>query len=175
MTINDPQLVTILVFVISGLFLLQTLFLLVFFDQVNRRVRKAERSVSSFARKASEGLRNTKEQLQQLSRITGKIPEIARELDTLLDVASEKARWADSAASRNIQLSAAHLEETNRRIDFALNQFTRQTSRVRKLIKYPTNYVSAIIHGAVTGVKTYTRHPDRGQPSTHNPDDEIFI
>ena len=93
----------------------------------------------------------------------------------MLGITSEKSRWANDLVTSNIQLSAAHLEETSRRIDFALNQFTRQTSKVRKLVRYPANYMSAIVHGVFTGVKTFTRNSRREQPATHYPDDEIFI
>jgi hypothetical protein len=175
MTISDPQFVTILVFVIAGLFLLQTLFLLVFLDQVNRQIRKADLSLIRISRKTTKGLRDTKEELQKLSQITDKLPAMARRVDTVLGIATEKARWTNDVASRNIQLSTDYLEEANRKIEFALSQFTRQTSKVKRLIRYPANYVSAIIHGAFTGFRTYTRETHRGQPATHYPDDEIFI
>lgn len=175
MTISDPQLVTILVFVIAGLSLTQTLFLLVFLDQVNRRVRKAEISLGKLSRKASHSLQNTKQLLQQLSRGTDKLPIVAGEVNRFLDIATEKARLANEIVARDIHFSVVHLEETSRRIEFALHQFTRQSSKVKKWIRYPACFVSAMIHGASTGVKAYTRASHRQQPATHYPDDEIFI
>jgi hypothetical protein len=175
MTSSDPQFVTILAFLIAGLFLIQTLFLLVFVDQVNRRVRRAESSLVKASRKISCGLQRTKQHLQQLSWITDRLPVVAREVNNLLEIASEKARWANEIAAHDIHLSTAHLEETGRRIEFALSQFTRQTSKVRKWIRYPAYCISAIIHGAFTGAKAYTRNSRKGQPATHYPDDEIFI
>ena len=175
MTISDPQLVTVLVYVIAGLFLLQTLFLLVFVDQVNRRTRSAERSLTRLSKKALRGLRLSRQYLHQLNLVAVKLPAVEHEISKMLDIASGKTREANEIASRNISLSIAHIEETSRRIELALTQFTRQTSRVRKWIRFPTYYISAIIHGAFTGVRVYSRDSHRRQPATHVPDDEIFI
>jgi len=175
MTISNPQLVTILVFVIAGLFLIQTLFLLVFLDQVNRRVRRAEKSLVEASKKASAGLRNAQELLLQVSRVTDRLPLAAQEVNNLLETASVKAQQINEIVAKNIHLSTVHVEETGRRIEFALGQFTRQTSKVRKWVRYPAYFISAIIHGAFTGVRTYTRDSRRRQPATHYPDDEIFI
>jgi hypothetical protein len=175
MTISDPALVTTLVFLIAGLFLLQTLFLLVFVDQVNRRVRRAERSLNRVSRRATAGFGTAKNYLQQLGVIAEKIPAVANEVDSLLDITVEKVHSANQRAAREIHLTTAHIEETGRRIEFALSQFTRQTSKVRRWIRYPGHCLSAIIHGAFAGVKTYSRDSSRGQPATHYPDEEIFI
>ena len=175
MTIHDPQLVTILVFWIAGLFLVQTLCLLVFVERVNRRVRRAEKSLVKLSKRASAGLRKTQELLLQVSRVTDRLPSAALEVNNLLETTSVKARQINSIVARDIHLSTVHIEEAGRRIEFALSQLTRQTSKVRKWIRYPSHCVSAIIHGAFTGVRTYTRDPQRGQPATHYPDDEIFI
>lgn len=175
MTIGDPQLVAILVFVIAGLFLLQTLLLLVFFDQVNRRVLAAERSLIKLSKRVSQGLRLSKEYLHRLSLVTVKLPAVEHEINNVLDIALGKARQTNEIASRNIRLSIAHIEETGRRIELALMQFTRQTTKVKKWIRYPAYHISAIIHGAFAGIRVYSRESHRGQPATHVPDDEIFI
>ena len=175
MSISDPALVNILVFLMAGLFLVQTLFLLIFLDQVNRRVRKAERSLFKVSKKASRGLQTSKKYLHQVNQIAEKLPQVTREVDNLLNLALEKTRQANDRAASDLHSSTAHLEETGRRIEFALNQFTRQTSKVRKWIRYPGNWASAIIHGAFTGVKTYSRESHRKQPATHYADEEIFI
>ena len=175
MTISDPQLVTILAFVIAGLFLVQTLFLLVFVDQVNRRIRRAEMSLVKASKKASHSLQTLKQQLQQLSRYTERIPAVVHEVNKLLSITSEKARWVDEKIARDIHLSTAYVEEASRRVEFALHQFTRQTSKVRKWIRYPSFFISALIQGTFAGVRAYTRDSRQRQPETHYPDEEIFI
>lgn len=175
MTVNDPALLTILVFLIAGLFLVQTLFLLVFVDRVNRRIRKLDRTLVRTSKKISRGIQTANDYVQQLSRTVETLPDVVHRVDGLLDTVVCKLRSFSGRASRDLHWTTSHLEETGRRIELALHQFTRQTSKVRKWIRYPGNWIAAIIHGAFTGVKTYSRDSHRRQPATHYPDDEIFI
>ena len=175
MTISNPQLVTILALFIAGLFLIQTLFLLVFVDQVNRRVRRAESMLIKVSKQASRGLQSANEYLVQVGRIADTLPVVAREVNKFLDIASEKLYRANEVAAHDIHLGTTYVEEVGRRIEFVLHQFTRQTSKVRKGVRYPAHIVSAIIHGTFTGLKAYSRASRRKQPPTHYSDDEIFI
>jgi hypothetical protein len=175
MTVSDPQLVTILVFAMAGLLLLQTLFLLVFMGQVNRRVRKAEKSVVKISKEALETLRTTRSHLEKLSWIKDKLPLAEREITLLLDHISERIRQVNETSEQGLEAVSSRVVEIGRRSELTLNQFLRQSSQVRKWIRYPGLCASAVVHGLFVGLRAYFRHSHEGQPATHLPDEEIFI
>ena len=174
-TVQDPATLEVMVILIVVLFAVQTLAFFIFLEFVNRRVRKADRALSKFSKKAIQSVQLTREYLQRLSWITEKLPVVEQEVNTIMDSVSDKMREANRVAEKSIGLTTTHLEETSRRIEFALSQFSRQTSKVRRWIRYPGHYVSAIIHGAFTGFRFYSRESHTRQPATHYPDDERFI
>ena len=174
-TVQNPATLEAMVILIVVLFAVQTLVFFFFLEYLNRRVRKADQSLSKFSKKAIQSVRLTREYLQKLSWINEKLPVVEQEVNTLLDSLSDSARHANEVTGKSIGLTATHLEETSRRIEVALSQFSRQTNKVRRWIRYPGYYVSALIHGAFTGFRSYSRGSHSQQPATHYPDDEEFI
>ena len=173
MTFQNLELVTVLIFVLAGFILAQTIVLVVVMSRLEREMKLLGKAATRFARELGDALTSLNAGLARLEWIFRAIPVVEKSLASLLDSVTSGAGKANASASKGIESALERIDEVGRQFEFALTKFSRQTSRVRRAVRYPTISAAALAHGLVTALRT-VREPKK-RPMRHLHDGESFI
>ncbi len=173
MTFQNLELVTVLIFVLVGFILAQTIVLLVIMSKLDREMKRLERAATRYARELGDVLTSLNAGLGRVDWILRTLPVVEKSIAGLMDSVLSGAGKANDGASKGIESALERIDEAGRQFEFALTKFSRQTSRVRRLVRYPTISAAALAHGLVTALRTL-REPKK-RPMRHLHDGERFI
>ena len=173
MTFQNLELATVLIFVLVGLILAQTIVLLVVISKLNQEMKRSETAASRLAREVGDALTSISAGLGRADWIFRTLPVVEKSVAGLLDSLTSGAGKANESASKGIESALEKIDEAGRQFEFALTKFSRQTSRVRRAVRYPTIGAAALAHGLVTALRTM-REPKK-RPMRHLHDGERFI
>jgi Na+/H+ antiporter NhaB len=175
MSINNIELVSILVYVLAGLFFLQTICTVIMFFAFKKILLKIEdRTISAVQRSAGQ-IRNFKAFLGRIDQSLEKLPVLENSITKVLDYAIGKFQIADQYAESTLKKSAMQIEEAGRKVDVSLKQLSRHTDQVDRAIRNPAVNVSALLQGLVVGFRELFKTTQAIQPATHSPEDDAFI
>lgn len=175
MTINNLELVRILVYVLAGLFFLQSLMMVIFFFIIWQPLKKLEYKTITTSQRIAGQIRNFKSLLSHLEKGLSKLPLIESSASKALDFAIEKFHHADRYAESTLKRSTIQIEEVGRKIDYSLRQFNRQVSQLDRSIRNPTRNVSAVLQGISVGFRELFKSTQISPPATHSAEDDAFI
>lgn len=173
MTIENPQLVTILTLCMAGMLLAQAILFVFVMVRTEQKMREMELAMARLSKLAGSSLEATREILEKL----GWVPEVMTKLDekiaSMFDVMLGGLGKANDGLESGIDRVNQSIDDVSRRVDYGLTLFTRQTSRVRRGVRYPALNFSALMHGIKVGLQTLKG--DRPTPTRSIHDDENFI
>ncbi len=171
MTITDPTTLTVLVFFMAFLLLVQTLGLLIALALFSSRIQDAEKSMVGLV-----GV--VRRELQEMSTLFGravwfreKLPALERQSLRVLDATSSGLAQADQFAADRLHKATVKVDEAGRKLEYGLTQFTRQTTHLTRELRRPTGQLSAVVKGILAGIKALKTR-DRSTPLQ---DEDIFI
>lgn len=165
---------TILVWVMAGLILLQTLGIVIAMEIARRKISKTRSTLDHTVEGLVELVHKTQLFLERALPLKERAPELENNLKRLLDATFTGVERADSVTAQGLRAAAQNLEMASRRVDLALAQFVRHTSRISRLVRYPSIQVSAVIQGAAAAFRELSR--SKREASTPQPTgEEDFI
>jgi hypothetical protein len=175
MSINNMELVTILVYILAGLFLLQAIITLIMYFALQRPIKKAEDKAITLTQRSAGQIRNLKALLFRLNKSLDRLPMVEQSVSRVLDYAIGKLQLVNQYTESALRKSSDQIEEIGRQFEHSLKQFSRQTAQVDRAIRNPAVNASALLQGLVVGFKELFKSTPPVQPATHSPDDDAFI
>lgn len=173
MTFQNLEIATVLVFVLAAFLLAQTIVIVVILSRVNQEMKRLEKTAAEYGRELGELFIALDSGLSRFDWLARMLPNLESSIDSLLDSLLSTTSKASSGTSKGIVSALEGIDEMERRFEFVLSRFSRQTSRVRNAVRYPSITAAALIHGLATALKTL-RTPKK-RPMRHVHDGESFI
>ena len=171
----DIQLISTLLYVLAGLFLLQSIFTIILYFVLSGKLRKVEDETIKISQRSAGQIRNFRALLVRINRAFQILPALEKSFTKVLDYAVEKLQVVDEYTESTMQKSVVQIEEIGRKIEVSLKQFNRQTTQVERIIRNPAINASALLHGLVVGFRELFKSTRAFQPATHSPEDDAFI
>ncbi|MEJ2078967.1 MAG: hypothetical protein P8020_11485 [Acidobacteriota bacterium] len=171
MSINDPTAITILVFIMAGLVLIQTVGLLFALGKLSSQVRSAEQSVVEIANVIRGRVAEANALLKYLSGMQTRLEDLASHSNQLIDATGDRIAVANDHIAGLLELATGKVDESGRSVEYVLAQFMRQTTQLTRQVHHPTKRVSAVLKGVQVGLKTLLSR-ERSVPTQ---DEEAFI
>jgi hypothetical protein len=171
MSINDPTAITILVFIMAGLVLIQTVGLLFALGKLSSQVRSAEQSVVEIANVIRGRVAAANALLKYLSGMQTRLEDLASRSNQLIDATGDRIAVANDHIAGLLELATGKVDESGRSVEYVLAQFMRQTTQLTRQVHHPTKRVSAVLKGVQVGLKTLLSR-ERSVPTQ---DEEAFI
>jgi hypothetical protein len=171
MSINDPTAITILVFIMAGLVLIQTVGLLFALGKLSSQVRSAEQSVVEIANVIRGRVAEANALLKYLSGMQTRLEDLASRSNQLIDATGDRIAVANDHIAGLLELATGKVDESGRSVEYVLAQFMRQTTQLTRQVHHPTKRVSAVLKGVQVGLKTLLSR-ERSVPTQ---DEEAFI
>jgi|SRR5690606_21921986 len=175
MVIGDSNLEVWLVVLMLVMVLGQTAGLVVAITILNRRLKTLHNlleQVSGTVLKQSETARDL---LNRSGWIREKLPVWEERAQFEIERVSNQLQRIDRISAEKLAAAQEGVRLSSRKAEYALTQFTRQTSRVDYWVRIPAIYTSATLQGLAAGIKHFLRNGRSHQPATHLPDEETFI
>lgn len=174
MTVGNLDFVTVLVLIMCAMVLGQAIFTVLVLRKAEKRLHEADRLLSRTSTKVLEKLAVARNLLEDLKGLHETLPLVEKEIFSLLDSAHRGTEKVSSISARGIQIAMAKVEDADRRSEYALAQFTRQTTRLRKGVRYPVIHLSALLKGVLAGIETlWMNREEEPQKGLH--EEEGFI
>ena len=173
MTFQNLETVTVVIFVLAAFMLAQTIVILVIISKLDQEMKRVEKSAARFVRVLGEVLTALDEGLGRLDWVFRTLPLAEKNITCVVDSLMSGAGKANQSASKGIESALHSIDEAGRKFEFALTKFSRQTTRVRRAVRYPAISAAALAHGLVTALRTL-REPKK-RPMRHLHDGESFI
>lgn len=174
MDIQDLQLVNILVLVMAGLIIGQTLLLVIISFRMAKQARHLDESLRLLSQRSAQGVAFAQRVIAAVEKMTPELSEVEstveKELTTFLK-ASEKA---DQAAGRTIDLLRFELGKADSGLDDLLSKFSQQTYAVHRATVHPSMRVSELIRASLKILKQ-TLSRGKKSPASYWPEKETFI
>lgn len=173
MVVNDLDLVTVLVFIMVGLVILQSVGLVIMLAKSNARLQEAESRLQRYSVQMRPLLANLRDALERLKWIPGQLQAFEETTENLLTSVVGGLETANERFKVGLGAGCDRIEEAGRKIEYGLSTFSRQTTRVHRSIRYPASNFSALIHGLTAGIETL--RGDKKDPTRHYQEEEDFI
>lgn len=173
MTFQNLETVTVVVFVLVAFILAQAFVFLVILMKLDQEIKRLEKGVAKYGRELKDLMGAVDDGLSHLEGVFRTLPSAQKHLSDMLESILAGAGIASQSASERIESAVATIDEATRQFDFMLTKFSRQTSRVRRAVRYPTISAAALVHGLATALRSM-RTPKR-KPMRHLHDGESFI
>lgn len=171
MTVTDPTLTTVLVFIMAALVLIQTAGLLIALGKLTVQIRQTEQNLVRMTKMVHGRLEEANALLEHLSGVQGHLEEIATHSNRFLDATGEHIERTNDRLAGLLTTATTKVDESGRTLEYALAQFMRQTTQLSREVHYPAKRISAVLKGIQVGLRTFLSR-DRHVPTQ---DEEAFI
>lgn len=175
MTVGNLELVTVLVFIMTGLVLFQLFSFVFALSQINRRLEQLGKTLQTFLQQGSAGLKAVQEVLSHLARIEALLSGAEARVSRLLKFASESVQKGDEAAGRTIEHLRNKVKEVNYRFDRGLSEVSLHAYRVHQAVLHPTRYLLARLEAAVSRLSRLFSRGGATPPLPYSAEEDIFI
>ncbi len=173
MTIENIQLANTLVFVMIGLVIINTLFVLGAMYAANRQVKNAKKAFSGIRKQTMLRLEDLRMILAKTYAVQKKIPEVELVLMAQLDDINDRAIQANRFLEKQLIRFSNGIDAANRRMDLILNQYSGFAAQLDSWVRVPVINFKAVCSGISSGVQQIT-HKERSVSAIPN-DEEFFI
>jgi hypothetical protein len=173
MTFQNLETATVLIFVLAAFIVAHMIVILVIISKVDQEMKRVEKSATRFAKELREDLTSLNEGLGRLEPVFRTLPLAEKAIAQVVNSLMSGAGRANQNASKGIESALHSIDEAGRKFEFALTRFSRQTTRVRRAVRYPTISAAALAHGFVTALRVLRKPKKR--PMRHLNDGESFI
>lgn len=174
MTIENPQLVTFLVFAIAGLILFQTALVFAFIWIFRTVIQRLDAKVDILATKSRDVVRFASQSVEAVEKTSSRLADVRIFLEGKFQEATQIGQKADRTTASQLNHLRFQLEKVNRNTDVLLSKFTVQTFKVHRAILDPSMRLSAILRAGAAAIRHAFSRGD-GSPASHVPDRPDFI
>ncbi len=174
MSIQDPQLVNILVVVMAALIIGQTLLLVMISLRMAKQVRHLDESLRLLSRRSAQGVAFAQRVIAAVKKMTPELSEVENTVEKELTTFLKASQKADQAAGRTIDLLRFELGKADSGLDDLLNKFSQQTYAVHRATVHPSMRVSELIRASLKILKQ-TLSREKKSPASYGPEKETFI
>lgn len=173
MTIENIELVNTLVFIMIGLFVINSLFVMAAMYAVTRQVANAQKAFTAIHKQTLDRLEDIRMILAKTYAVQKKIPEIEGVLMTQLDGINHRAVQANDFLKSHLIKFSQGVDDANRRMDITLNNYSRFASQLDTLVRVPVINFKSLCSGMSAGIRELS-HKERSISEIPN-DEEFFI
>lgn len=175
MVIENLPLVQALVILLLLMIFLQTVFVGLLFYHLSKRSEQLNRYFEQRSQQLIAAMTWSRNTLHRMSKFGENLPAVQRELDRTVTTVSRILHRGDEKAARGLEAARESIRKGGRQVEGTLSRFTRQTSRVQRLVRTPALHVSALLKGGFVAIQQYLKERKAESPASHVPDKEIFI
>ena len=172
MTVQNPDLVTYVVFAMAGLLLLQSILTLVAIAVVRKKASSFEARIGSLFQQWAQLLDKMQRGIDQVAPLVEKLPLWLQQLSRATTAVGRVSQELDDNAARTLAFLKKQMETAENYSDRLLESFAAQTARVFQAVANPARAVSDILLTALD--RFFNRRPaaQHEQPGAER---QIFI
>ncbi len=174
MTIQNPQLVNILVLVMAALIIVQALILVLISFRLAKQVQHFDQSLRLLSQRSAQGVAFAKRVIAAVEKMTPRLSEVEKTVEKELTTFLKASEKADQAAGRSIDLLRFELGKANSGLDTLLSKFSQKTFEVHRAAVHPSKRVSELIRASLKILKQ-TLSREKKSPASYGPEKETFI
>ncbi|GAB4117516.1 MAG: hypothetical protein Kow001_17760 [Acidobacteriota bacterium] len=167
----SSDLTTVLVFCMAAMVLGHAVLLALALVSLDRRLRHWTERLTASQAAVGGSLRAASELLGRVAQIAAGLPRLEQKANHWIDVLAIQTERLDQQAARGLAEAIRLVEETGRRIEYGLVQFSRETTVLARKVRLPAKQLSAVLKGIQAGLHAWRRPP---HPSALQ-DEEDFI
>jgi len=174
MTIQNLQLVNILVLIMAGLIILETIILVVTTLSLSKQLQDLDQKLRVFSQRSAQGLAFARRVITAIEEGTPELAQVEDTVEKQLSTLVKTTKTANQALGRSLDLLRFETGEAQGKMDTALSKFSQQTFRLHRLLLHPAMRASEIVHAGVKILKQ-TLSRETKSPASYGPDTETFI
>ena len=174
MTIQNLQLVNILVLIMVGLIIVETIILVVTTLSLSKQLQILDQNLRVLSQRSAQGLDFARRVITAIEKGTPELAQVEDTVEKQLSTLVETTQTANQALGHNLDLLRFKTAETRGEMDTTLGKFSQQTFRLHRLLLHPAMRASEIVHAGVKILKQ-TLSREAKSPASYGPDKETFI
>jgi hypothetical protein len=174
MAIENLQLVHLLIFIMAGLIMVETIILVATTFSLGRQLQNLDQNLQVLSRRSAQGMAFAQRVISAIEEGTPEFSKVEDTVEEQLSSLMETTESANQAFGRSLDLLRLETGEARGEMDAALNSFSQQTFRLHRLVLHPAMRASEIVHAGVKILKQTLSRQARS-PTAYGPDKETFI
>ena len=174
MTIQNLQLVNVLVLIMAGLIIVETIILVVTTLTLSKQIQDLDQNLHVLTQRSAQGLAFARRVITAIEEGTPQLAQVEDAAEKQLSTLVETTKTADQALGRGLDLLRFETGEARGQVDTVLSKFSQQTFRLHRLLIHPAMRASEIVHAGVRALKQ-TLSREAKSPASYGPDKETFI
>jgi len=174
MTIQNLQLVNVLVLIMAGLIIMETIILVVTTLSLSKQIQDLDQNLRVFSKRSAQGLAFARRVITAIEEGTPELAQVENTAEKQLSTLVETTKTANQALGRSLDLLRLETGKAQGEMDTALSKFSQQTFRLHRLLLHPAMRASEIVHAGVKILKQ-TLSKEAKSPASYRPDKENFI
>ncbi len=174
MPIQNLQLVHVLVFIMAGLIIVETIILVITTLSLSKQIQDLDQNLRVLSQRSTQGLAFARRVITAIEEGTPALAQVEDTVEKQLSTLVEATKTADQALGRSLDLLRFETGEARDEVDNALGKFSQQTFRLHRLLLHPAMRASEIVHAGVKILKQ-TLSKEAKSPASYGPDKENFI
>ena len=174
MTVQNLQLVNILIFVMAGLIIVETIILVVTSFSLSRQLQHLDQNLRLLCNRSAQGLAFAQRVITSIEEGTPALAHVEDKVEKQLSTLVETTESANQALGRSLDLLRFETGEARGHMDNALSQFSQQTFRLHRLLRHPAMRASEIVNAGLKILKQ-TLSREAKSPASYGSDKETFI
>ena len=171
MTIENPFLVNILVWIMAGLILVQTALLVLTNFMVRQKIRNIDQSLHSFSQQSVKGMKMIDRGIDVVEEVLPRLSAVQEAIERNVDAVVQATQTVSRAMSRGVDLARYQAAETENGVDNLLSILSQQIYKAHEVVSHPSLRLATIIRTGINVLKRTVFQPDQS-PASHPPDDE---
>ena len=174
MTIQNLQLVNILVLVMAALIVVQAILLVLITFRLGKRLQDLEKNLQLVSQRSTQGVAFVHRVMAAIEKMTPRLSDVEETFEKELTTLVKATEKANQEAGRKIDLLRFELGKANSGLDTALSKFSQQTFKLHRAVLHPSMRVSEIIQAGIKILKQ-TLSREEKSPASYGPEKETFI
>ena len=174
MTIENLLLINILVWVMAGLIIVQTVLLVVANLHIVQNLQNLDQGLRFLSEQSAKGLALAHRALNVIEKVLPKLPEAEEVMEKKMKDIVETTQKVDRAVSRVVDLIRYQMGGVDSGLDTFLSRLSQQIYRVHQAVLHPSLRLATIVRSGINVLKRTLLREDES-PASHQPDEETFV
>lgn len=174
MAIDNLQLVTILVYIMAGLIIVETIILVATTLTLSKQLQNLDQNLRVLSNRSTQGLAFARRVISAIEESTPELSQVGDTVEKQLATLVKTTEAANRSLGRSLDYLRYEAGEARNEMDDALSKFSNQTFRLHRLLLHPAMRASKIVHAGVKILKQSLSREAKS-PASYGPDRETFI
>ena len=174
MAIQNLQLVNLLIFIMAGLIIVETIILVVTTFSLSSQLQHLDQNLKVLAQRSAQGMAFAQRVIAAIEEGTPAFSKVESTVEDQLSTLMKNTETANQAFGRSLDLLRFETGEARGEMDTALTKFSQQTFRLHRMVLHPAMRASEIVHAGIKILKQ-TLAKEVKSPASYGPDKETFI